>query len=1158
MVASIRDGLLAKNGNWLTGILISAKKFLFSRIFTFFFKFDAKVFFLHSRQMMSRPAWLIVLLYAAFSILWLVVASYLISITLDDPVLRSHAYAAKELTLVAVSSGLLFLLLKLGLQPDIPISLAAPGPDSGSFWSKRLMLMFAALAMVAPLVSIGIIKVYGPEMERQAYADLQTIVDLKAAQIELWLTERRSDAQAIAVSQALIERVSNMHNKTDGHLHELIRNRLEAIQKAYSYESVVLLDTKGQPLLTLGEQHNLSDVTRALLPAALRTKRLQSSDLFLDEGGIARLDIVVPLVLGASSEEAVGVVVLHANLERFLLPLVGKWPVHSPSAETLLVRQKGEIIAYLNKWRHKERGGGGRSENAPKLQSVIAKDDVPAATAARAQHGGTSYGIDYRGEPVLAAYRPMTGTGWHLIAKIDRSEVLEQLWTLVFWVSMVILFAIAAVSVAVMLLWRQQRRAHELALLVHTAEQDRLLKYFYDLPFIGMAITSPQSKRWLRFNDRLCEILGYSREELTVKNWMEMTHPEDVEKDIVEFKKVIRGEAEGYAINKRFIRKNGSTVIANINVKCVRTEDGTVNYFVAMIRDITEQEHQKIEALAAQSQLQATLDAIPDLLFELDLDGCCHAYHSARTDLPAAPVIDLLDERIADVLPSGAVSIIMSALLEAQEKGLSSGKQLELDLPRGKLWFELSVSRKHVDSGLDPRFIVLARDITERKASEERILNLAHYDSLTGLPNRALLADRMRVAIKRAARQSIWLAVLFVDLDRFKPINDSLGHDIGDQLLKGVAERMQASVRSADTISRVGGDEFVILLSEIETTDDAARVAEKLIRGLSQPYAIEGHELLITASIGICIYPENGKQSNALLRNADAAMYSAKEAGRNRYQFYSDDMTARAIERLSLEHDLRGAAQRGEIFTVYQPQIELGTRRIIGAEVLMRWQHPTHGLISPARFIPIAEDSGLILVIGEWILGEACRQARLWRDRGILDICISVNVSAVQFRQGDFVGVVERALNESGISPGSLELELTESVVMQGIESTVQKLQEVEALGVRVAIDDFGTGYSSLSYLRQFTVDRLKIDQSFVRDLPGNADAEAIATAIVAMGLSLGLRIIAEGVETEAQAEFLQKVLCNEGQGYLYARPMIANEFEEWVAAWEAGRTEQS
>ncbi|PTR06186.1 PAS domain S-box-containing protein/diguanylate cyclase (GGDEF)-like protein [Nitrosospira sp. Nsp5] len=1097
---------------------------------------------------MRRPPWVIILLYAALSILWLGVAGYLISLTVDDPVLRGRAYVARELMLVVMSSGLFYLLLKLGRERTDAASLEASS-DSDYFWSNRLLFIFAALASVAPLVSIGIIKVYGPEMERKAYADLQTIVDLKAEQVELWLTERHRDAEAIAVSQALIERVANTQKKIDAHLHQLIRNRLEAVQKAYSYESVLLLDTEGQLLLTPGEKYELPAVTKALLPAALETKRIQSSDLFLDERGIARLDIIVPLVPQAISQQAIAVVVLRANLGRFLLPLVGKWPVNSLSAETLLVRQQGETIAYLNSWRHLKNPAQQAADRD--RQSVIASKDVPAAAAAREQHAGTSSGIDYRGELVLAAFRPMTGTGWHLLSKIDRSEVLAHLWTLVFWVSMAILLAIAAVSGAVWLLWRQQRRAHQLALLVHTAEQDKLLKYFYELPFIGMAITSPDSKRWLRFNDRLCEILGYSREELAVKNWVEMTHPDDIEKDIVEFEKVIRGESEGYTMNKRYIRKDGSIVIANISVKCVRTNDGKVNYFVAMIRDITEQEHRKTEALAAQSQLKATLDAIPDLLFELDLNGRCHDYHSARTDLPTAPVEDLLGKKISDILPSAAVDIIASALLEAQEKGLSSGKQLELEFAQGKLWFELSVSRKHVDSGHDPRFIVLARDITERKASEQRILNLAHYDSLTGLPNRALLADRMRVAIKYAERQSTRLAVLFVDLDRFKPINDSLGHDIGDQLLKAAAQRMQMSVRSVDTVSRVGGDEFVVLLSQIGTTEDAARVADKLITGLSQPYGVEGHELQVTASVGICIYPDNGTQPNVLLRNADASMYSAKEGGRNRYQFYSEDMTVRAIERLSLEHDLRGAAQRGEIFMVYQPQIELATNRIIGAEVLMRWRHPTQGLIAPARFIPIAEDSGLILVIGEWILVEACRQAQQWRDRGLLDASVSVNVSAIQFRQNDFVRVVERAINLSGISPDCLELELTESVVMQGIDSTEQKLQELDALGVKVAIDDFGTGYSSLSYLQQFTVDRLKIDQSFVRDLPGNIDAAAIATAIVAMGLSLGLRIIAEGVETEAQAEFLQSVLCKEGQGYLYARPMEADEFEAWVAAWE-------
>jgi EAL domain-containing protein (putative c-di-GMP-specific phosphodiesterase class I) len=266
-------------------------------------------------------------------------------------------------------------------------------------------------------------------------------------------------------------------------------------------------------------------------------------------------------------------------------------------------------------------------------------------------------------------------------------------------------------------------------------------------------------------------------------------------------------------------------------------------------------------------------------------------------------------------------------------------------------------------------------------------------------------------------------------------------------------------------------------------------------------------------------------------------------------------MTLRAIERLGLEHDLRGAVERGEVFLVYQPQIELATSRIIGMEVLMRWRHPMRGLISPVRFIPVAEDSGIILTLGEWALRESCRQARLWRDQGLLDVCISVNVSAVQLRQTDFAHIVARALAESGLPPANLEIELTESVVMQGVEPTLEKLRELDTLGVKVAIDDFGTGYSSLSYLRQFTVDRLKIDQSFVRDLPGNMDAEAIAAAIVAMGLSLGLRIIAEGVETEAQAAFLQSVLCREGQGYLYAHPMTADEFQAWVTAWKQAQS---
>ena len=633
-----------------------------------------------------------------------------------------------------------------------------------------------------------------------------------------------------------------------------------------------------------------------------------------------------------------------------------------------------------------------------------------------------------------------------------------------------------------------------------------------------------------------------------------MIHPEDVGKDLAEFDHLMHGDSDGYEMNKRFIRKDGSIVMANVDVKCVRREDGKVKYFVAMIRDITDQENQKAEILAARSQLLGHAGRHPRFAVRA---GSGRAL--PRISFRAHTFTDLSQRRTAgkkhlrcSFSPSAAEGS-RSALREANEQGLSSGRQLELQLPQNILVTSFRFL------GRTP--IRLAPDswsrYTERQRGSRRILNLPTSMRLPGFPISVASGDRMKSAIKRGRARAGRVAVLFVDLDRFKPINDSLGHEVGDRLLQDVAERMQVAIRSVDTVSRVGGDEFVVLLGEIETAEDAARVAEKIIFTLSRPYHIEEHELSVTASIGICIYPDNGSDPGILIRNADASMYTAKQSGRNRYQFYSEDMTARALERLSLERDLRGAVERGEMFLVYQPQIELETRNVIGAEVLLRWRHATQGLISPQRFIPVAEDSGMILGIGEWALYHACEQARHWRDRDVLDVCISVNVSAVQFRQADFVDVVKRTLKKSGLSPDRLELELTESVVMQGVEPALEKLRQLAALGVKVAIDDFGTGYSSLSYLRQFTVDRLKIDQSFVHDLPGNTDAEAIAAAIVAMGVNLGFRIIAEGVETEAQAAFLQGVLCKEGQGYLYAWPMTSSEFERWVATWKlrpAGR----
>lgn len=566
-------------------------------------------------------------------------------------------------------------------------------------------------------------------------------------------------------------------------------------------------------------------------------------------------------------------------------------------------------------------------------------------------------------------------------------------------------------------------------------------------------------------------------------------------------------------------------------------------------RDVT----QRRQAEAYTAQLAAIVESSYDAIIVNDLNGIITSWNAAAERI--------FGYRADEIVGCSIFGLIPPDRLQEQSRIMSrikSGKLVDhfetVRLGKGNKPVDVSVTISPVRDGVNniTGASKVARDITQRKEAQARIQHLAHYDSLTGLPNRTLLADRMRMAIAQAARYSYRMALLFVDLDRFKLVNDSLGHEIGDKLLKAVAERMQSSVRESDTISRVGGDEFIILLSQIDTPEDAARVAQKIITALSQPYKIEEHELILTASVGISIYPDSAKDASSLMRNADASMYSAKEAGRNGYQFYSVDLVSRATERLSLERDLRGAAERNEIFAVYQPQIELASRRVIGAEVLMRWRHPKRGLVPPASFIPVAEDSGLILPLGELVLRKSCLQARQWYEEYGIDVSVAVNVSAVQFRQEDFVDVVFRVLEETGLRPERLELEVTESVVMQDVESVIQKMRILNARGIKVAIDDFGTGYSSLSYLRQLVLDRVKIDRSFVRDLPGNPDAAAIVRAIVAMGRSLGLRVIAEGVETEEQAKFLQSIDCDESQGYLYAKPMLVNEFEAWLGAWKS------
>jgi diguanylate cyclase (GGDEF)-like protein len=441
-------------------------------------------------------------------------------------------------------------------------------------------------------------------------------------------------------------------------------------------------------------------------------------------------------------------------------------------------------------------------------------------------------------------------------------------------------------------------------------------------------------------------------------------------------------------------------------------------------------------------------------------------------------------------------------------------------------------------SGMPSQFIWILADITERKEAEERMRHIAQHDPLTGLPNRLALLVRLAQLLPEARRHGWMLAIMFLDLDRFKVINDTLGHQVGDELLREVACRLSAVVRETDFVARLGGDEFVVLLPAVTAAADAAIVAGKIVSALAVPVVVDGNDLHTSPSIGISLFPDDGVDGDSILKNADTAMYHAKAAGRNNYQFYAEEMNLAATERLNIERKLRHAIGRNELALCFQPQFGANGSRPTGVEALVRWHHPTDGLIAPDRFIPVAEETGLIVQIGEWVLANACREMSNWMAAGLQPIRMAVNVSARQLRRRDFCEVVAGVLAETGLPAELLELEITESSVMENPQEAIDILRRLGRMGVTLAIDDFGTGYSSLAYLKLFPIDHLKIDRSFVRDIEVDLDDRAIAFGTIALAHSLGLNVIAEGVETEDQLELLRTNGCDEVQGYLFSKPL--------------------
>lgn len=640
-------------------------------------------------------------------------------------------------------------------------------------------------------------------------------------------------------------------------------------------------------------------------------------------------------------------------------------------------------------------------------------------------------------------------------------------------------------------------------------------------------------------NKATSNLLGYRRRELFGRN-IRLIFPEA--------DKIFKGENFEDLLSKGFIQNIETTYIAKsgyhipilFSASIMRNSKGKIMGIVCVAQDITERQYAAKQLDRSLSVLRATLESTADGILVVNEAGEvaeCNQKFIDMWQIPEYIIASKNDKNLLEFVGK-KVQNLENFLIKIQELyAQPEAESFDLIELNNNQVFERYSQPQRIGGKIVGR-VWSFRDITHRKQAEEIIRYQAWYDQLTGLPNRMLFNERLSVAVAQACCSQSYLAVMFLDLDRFKKINDTLGHAIGDLLLQGFAQRISKCLREGDTAARWGGDEFTILLSHINCKQDAAKIAERILQALKPAFHLEGHSLHISSSIGIAIYPDDGANAETLVKNADAALYRAKDKGRNNYQFYVSALNDRASELLTIENQLHHALDRGEFQLYYQPKVNINSWEITGTEALIRWQHPQMGLIPPHVFIPIAEENGLIIAIGEWVLQTACTQNKIWLDSGLGPIRIAVNLSPRQFQQPNLVENITEILSKTGLAPQYLELEITETVAMQNIEFTKETLQQLHNMGVRINLDDFGTGYSSLGYLKNFPFHAIKIDQSFIHDLTIDKYSQSIATAVAALGHGLNLSVVAEGVETQDQLEFLRHLECEEMQGYLFSQPL--------------------
>lgn len=1452
---------------------------------------------------------IIVASYAVLMVLFLIYADLFMYQNPENTGELTEFALKAHFLLVGITSGFLFLFLWLLDESHASLTekkryLRQKATDFRFLW------ILLGVLFIVPAIGFGIPKLYGNHLERETLSNMQSTVKSQSRNIENWLAEQRDVGTTVLNSPIFKQNLEKWRYAGNTAAQNDVRALLETLKKAQQYKSVKLVDPEGRELVSVGENLKLENRYQEKLVSLMKSADPKSVRHSIYSQGNSRFELVIPFILVNKMHESMGAVLVSFDPENYLSRYFSPWIAAHPGKEVIFLRQDGDHVATMTL--------GHGNENLTKVVHTTIKNSDIFYQMQKSPSVGQGIGKDYNNLKVFASWNHVDDTDWKIILKYDYNKAVQSLQSSAFGVAVIIFFAVLVVGLALLLLWRWRLKSARTAIRIR---EEELQKNVVTTPFLGMGILSAKMDCWLQCNDKLCDILGYTQEEMTLKSWQDVLEQPGIEENVAVLDDLKNGLTEELHLERALIRKNGDIALVDIHVRCVRNKDRTPNYFVVTLEDVTEQKRSQKQVsrlselntirshcsyaiarskgeaelfdnicnivvhhshvkmawiglidhatglvrtaakygdgvmfleeivisvdenspnghgtvgksvragkpcwnqnfqndplcapwhdrsyehrvqsvaslplhkngkiigvlLLASEKMNAFDPSAQDLLVEVanDIDFALdnfqresirakaehdlrHLYVESKvaeaeirrlnqlyavlgycnqavarcttqdelfkqickivTQYGAMDVawIGLINEegKVYPVASEGATPALITQTLDiiretdktrtqgivrkalAEDKpiwvqdyendpiceivrnsaswkqvanrhnihamaalplhkngqiiavmNLNASEPYAFDIAAQKLLTELVTSidfaldnferkeqlqlsaqvftqsneglilldnncnivmvnkaftkitgyseeevlgknprllssgkhdpefykimwdaitnncswqgelwNKRKDGTLYPQwlsiqcmrdatgrlthYIGLFVDMTERRKTEEKVQWLAHFDALTGLPNRTLLRDRSNLALSLAQRRNEPLALMFLDLDGFKNVNDSLGHNIGDELLKQFASRLKGLVREQDTISRQGGDEFVLVLPNTDT-GGATSIAEKLLAIAAEPYHIEPHELNLTASIGIAMFPSDGMDFETLSCSADTAMYRTKQNGRNNYCFFTAEMQAKSSRMLELDSALRRALERNQFTLQYQPIMSLNYGVNVGFEALLRWEHPQLGFISPEEFIPVAESNGQIIPIGEWILRTVVKQLKEWIEAGNSKLMVSVNLSAVQFRDRRLTDQISAILKEYDLDPKHLVLELTESVAMEKPDSAIVIIDSLKERGVKVSIDDFGTGYSSLAYLKRFAAHSLKIDGSFIQDVPNDPENMAIAGAIVSLAKNLGITTIAEGVENVKQLEFLKEIGCTAIQGHYFSRPLSVKAASDFLA----------